>query len=169
MRRSGVVLVAAAALSALAGAPAHADRSAPVAGEPCPADFDTVMTQLPSGRDYLVCQAGPGGSGAWAPVDTPFPPNSRWLSYGPAMTLHGQGFRNPNLRSGAWTAIPLEPDAVCGAEQVAVVAAGVLAPPEVSQGEPGQPLMLAVLPKLFTVVLSGNCLWSEDQPPPIGW
>ncbi|TGD86598.1 hypothetical protein BayCH28_17195 [Mycolicibacterium sp. CH28] len=171
MWRTSAVVAIAVALSALFGAPApaKADEPVPAAGGPCPADFDNVMTQLPGGRDYLVCLAGPGGAAVWAPVETPFPPNSRWLSYGPAITLHGQGFRNPNLRSGQWTATPLGPDTVCGAEQVAVVAAGVLAPPEVSQGQPGQPLAFGVLPKLFTVVLSGNCLWSEDQPPLLGW
>mgnify|MGYP001806195228 CR=1 FL=1 len=118
------------------------------------------MTQLPGGRDFLLCQE----SGSWAPVFTPFDPAPRWLSYGPDITLHGQGFRNPNLRSGPWTASPLDPAAVCGADQVTVIGPGELAPVVHSAGQPGQPLQLEVLPKLFTIVLSGNCLWSEDQP-----
>jgi hypothetical protein len=159
VRRCGALaLVAAAALSFGAGT-AHADDPAPQAGAPCPIDWANVMTQLPGGSDYLVCE------GSWMPAPTPFDPAGRWLSYGPQITLHGQGFRNPNLRSGRWTASPLDPAAVCGADQVAVVSAGVLAPLVHSQSSPGQPMSLDVLPKLFTIVLSGNCLWSEDQPP----
>lgn len=161
MRRYGAPVVMAAAALAFA-APAHADAPVPQAGASCPQDFTNVMTQLPGGADFLVCQPIPDKPGSWTPVVTPFDPSSRWLSYGPEITLHGQGFRNPNLRSGRWTATPLDPDTVCGADQVTVVSAGVLAPLVHSQGEPGQQLQLDVLPKLFTIVLSGNCLWSEE-------
>jgi hypothetical protein len=160
--------VAAAALSSGAGF-AYADVPVPQAGASCAADLANVMTQLPGGRDFLVCQSRSDAPGSWAPVAVPFDPSSKWLSYGPEITLHGTGFRNPNLRSGQWTAIPLDPATVCGADQVAVVSAGVLAPVVHSQGQPGQQLQLDVLPKLFTVALSGDCLWSENQPPPIGW
>lgn len=171
MRRSGGWLAAAAAAGALTlGSPlAHADVPVPQAGAPCPGDFAGAMTQLPGGRDFLVCQAGPDEPGNWSPVVEPFDPNSRWVSYGPEITLHGQGFRNPNLRSGQWTATPLDPETVCGADQVTVIGPGELAPLAHSQGDPGQPLHLDVLPKLFTIALSGDCLWSEDQPPPLGW
>ncbi|AQT82875.1 hypothetical protein B1R94_16995 [Mycolicibacterium litorale] len=167
--RSGAALIAAVLAAVAVAAPARADEPVPQAGAPCPAGFGDVTTQLPGGADYLVCQAGPDVPGSWAPVVSPFPPNSRWLSYGPEIILHGQGFRNPNLRSGPWTATPLDPEATCSARQVAVVSAGVLAPPQDSQSEPGQPLSFDVLPKLFTVTLGGDCLWTEDQPPPLGW
>jgi hypothetical protein len=162
-------MTTAAVALGFAAAPAHADDPVPQAGAPCPVDFANVMTQLPGGRDFLVCQPVPDRPGSWAPVVTPFDPSSRWLSYGPEITLHGQGFRNPNLRSGRWTANPLDPATACSADQVTVVSAGVLAPLVHSQGEPGQPLQLDVLPRLFTIALSGDCLWSEDQPPGIGW
>ena len=87
---------------------------------------------------------------------------TKWFSYGPGITLHGQGFRNPNLSSGSWTASPLDPEAVCSAEQVTVVSAGVLAPPQSSRGEPGQTLSVELLPKLFTVTMTGDCLWSRE-------
>ncbi|BBY66367.1 hypothetical protein [Mycolicibacterium helvum] len=161
MRRCGALIAAVAAALASA-APAHADAPVPQAGAPCPQDFADVMTQLPGGADFLVCQAVPDQPGRWAPVVTPFDPASRWLSYGPEITLHGQGFRNPNLRSGQWTATPLDPATECAADQVTVVSAGVLAPLVHSQGQPGQPLRLDVLPKLFTIVLSGECLWSQE-------
>ncbi|BBY60265.1 hypothetical protein [Mycolicibacterium sarraceniae] len=160
MRRWGALIAVAAAALSFSG-PAGADADVPQAGATCPRELSDVMTQLPGGAEYLVCQAVPDRPGRWAPVLAPFDPSSRWLSYGPEITLHGQGFRNPNLRSGRWTATPLDPATVCGADQVTVVAAGELAPLVHSQGQPGQPLELEVLPKLFTIVLSGNCLWVQ--------
>ncbi|MCX2932854.1 hypothetical protein ORI20_21505 [Mycobacterium sp. CVI_P3] len=170
--RHCAVLAATASVAAafsLVAVPAHADNPVPAAGAPCLSAFANAMTQLPGGRDFLVCQADQDRPGRWAPVDTPFDPADTWLSYGPAITLHGQGFRNPNLRSGQWTAKPLAPDTVCGADQVTVVSAGVLAPLVHSEGPPGEQLQLEVLPKLFTITLSGDCLWTEDQPPGVGW
>lgn len=153
-RRSGYVLVL--AVAAVSGLPvAHADADPPVAGAACSAELDGVMTQLPGGADYLVCREP-----SWAPAATPFPPNDAWLSYGPAIVLHGQGFRNPNLISGLWTATPTEEGTRCGATQVTVVEPGVLAPPVVTEGQPGRPLDLAVLPQLFTIELTGSCLWT---------
>ena len=165
MWRCGALLAATATTAALAfaTAPAHADVAVPQAGAPCPADLADVMTRLPNVGDFLVCQA----SGSWAPVLDPFDPVSRWLSYGAGIVLHGQGFRNPNLRSGSWTATPLNPAAVCDADQVTVIGPGELAPVVHSLGEAGQPLQLTVLPKLFTITMTGDCLWSEDHPP--GW
>ncbi|KAA0112073.1 hypothetical protein [Mycolicibacterium sp. P1-5] len=166
MWRCGALLAATAASVALPFAivPAHADVPVPQAGTPCPADLADVMTRLPNVGEFLVCQH----SGNWTPVLDPFDPVSRWLSYGSGITLHGQGFRNPNLRSGRWTATPLDPNAVCGAGQVTVIGPGELAPVVLSQSDAGRPLQLDVLPKLFTITLNGDCLWSEDQPPAIG-
>ena len=160
MKRSAM-LVAAAVL--VAPAVAHADTPIPQAGAACADVLADAMTQLPSGSDFLVCRAAPDGSHVWAVAAVPFEPNDKWLSYASGIILHGQGFRNPNLSSGSWTATPLNPDTVCGAEQVTVVSAGVLAPPHNSQGEPGQPLAVELLPKLFTVTMTGDCLWSKDQ------
>jgi hypothetical protein len=165
MWRCGALLAATAATAALSSmAPARADAPAPQAGAPCPADLADVMTRLPNVGDFLVCQA----SGSWVPVLDPFDPAIRWLSYGSGITLHGQGFRNPNLRSGRWTAVALDPSTACGADQVTVIGPGELAPVVHSQGEIGRPLQLDVLPKLFTITMTGDCLWSEDQPPGMG-
>ena len=161
MTRRGRFALLAAVLAVplmLVAPPAGADADPPAAGSPCPAQLDGVMTQLPGGADYLACR-----DRFWAPVQTPFPPNDAWLSYGPAIILHGQGFRNPNLESGPWTATPLEEGTRCGATQVSVVEAGVLAPPVVAEGDVGRPLDLEVLPRLFTVELTGNCLWAEAK------
>jgi len=154
------VLVVAAVL--VAPAVAHADTPVPQAGAPCAEDLADAMTQLPDGRDFLVCQGQPDGSYAWAAATVPFDPADKWFSYGSGITLHGQGFRNPNLSSGNWTANPLDPETVCGAEQVTVVSAGVLAPPQNSRGEAGRPLSVELLPKLFTVTMTGDCLWSRE-------
>jgi hypothetical protein len=120
------------------------------------------MTVLPDGRNFLVCQAQ-GASYGWASVVVPFPPHNAWLSYGVEITLHGAGFRNPNLASGEWVAVPQSPDAQCSANQLTVTGPGTLAPPVVSQGVVGQPLRLRVLPKLFTVALNGDCLWTRTS------
>lgn len=165
MKRYGglAALVAAAALSC--GSPTgRADSPTPQDGAGCPAELSGVMTVVGDGRDFLVCQEQPGAGYRWIPVAGPFPPNDKWLSYGPPITLHGQGFRNPNLASGDWTAVPQDSQASCAAKQVTVVSAGVLAEPEVSQSGPGRPLALEVLPKLFTVELTGDCLWVRSEP-----
>lgn len=158
----------AAVLVLAAPAVARAEPTVPQPGAACSPDLADAMTQLPGGTDFLVCRDQPDGTLAWSPAPVPFDPNDKWLSYGVGITLHGQGFRNPNLSSGGWTATPLDPATVCGAEQVTVVSAGVLAPPETSRGEPGQPLSVEMLPKLFTVTMTGECLWSRDQTP-FGW
>ena len=154
-------LLSAVLVAALAWAPAtaQADPAAPELGASCPSELADAMTLLPDGQTYAVC--GQSGAGdVWSAVQTPFEPNGRWLSYGPPITLHGQGMRNPNLSSGRWTATPRDPQAVCRAEQKSVVEAGVLGAPEVSQAQAGQPLMLRLSSTLFSVDFSGNCLWT---------
>lgn len=139
---------------------AVADESVPQAGSPCADDLADAMTLLPDEATYVVCgQSGPGY--VWAPAATPFPPNDRWLSYGPPITLHGQGMRNPNLSSGQWTAAPRDPQTRCQVTQTTVVEAGVLAAPEVSEGQPGEPLSVEMKPALFYAELAGDCLWTK--------
>lgn len=167
VKRAAVPAVVAGLL--LCAGIAHADTAVPQAGAGCPEDQVDAMTQLPNGSDFLACRTGPDGSHTWTPVVTPFDPNDTWVSYGPAITLHGQGFRNPNLTSGRWIATPLDPASSCSAEQVTVVSAGVLAPPQLSSGEPGAPLSVDLLPKLFTVSLAGDCLWAKDSGFGFGW
>jgi len=167
MRRFSAMVAPATFAACLAlpwgSATASADTLVPQAGTPCPAALSGTMTALPDRGGYLACQGEPNAPNSWVPVVEPFPPNDKWLSYGPAMTLHGEGLRNPNLSSGQWTATPQDPAEKCTAEQITVVRAGVVAPPEISAGEPGQPLSLQVLPRLFSIKLSGDCLWSQSQ------
>jgi hypothetical protein len=97
----------------------------------------------------------------WQSVITPQPPNDRWLSFGPTMTLHGEGMRNPNVAPGAWTATPQDADSQCRAEQRAVVSAGEVGPPQVAESPEGQPLSFQLLPQLFSIEISGYCLWTR--------
>jgi len=116
------------------------------------------MTLLPDQTTYVSCTQS-GADSVWAPVGTPFPPNDRWLSYGPPITLHGQGMRNPNISSGQWTATPRGPLTQCQVTETTVVQAGELAPPEITEGAQNAPLTVEMKPKLFYVELAGDCLW----------
>lgn len=183
MIRIRVTAALVAALAAIFSPAAHADVVAPPAGLPCPGDLGGVMTKSSDGANYLVCvvpdcwlanqrlRNDPAAAGEmqicgngpyWVPVFTPFPPNDSWLSYGPPITLHGQGMRNPDVTSGDWTAAPLDPEAVCRAQEQTVVEAGVLSAAQVFEGEPGKPMAVPMLPQLFYLTLSGHCLWTRD-------
>lgn len=159
MKRFGAAILAAGAVLATPGL-AHAEPVPPQLGDGCSAELAGAMTLLTDGQTYAICQEVID-SAVWAAVPTPFDPNDTWFSYGPTITLHGQGMRNPNLRSGNWTATPQNPETSCRVEQQTVVEAGALSAPEVSQGEPGKPLDVEMLPKLFYADLSGDCLWAR--------
>lgn len=141
----------------LSSAVAIADPVAPQAGSSCSSSYAEVMTMPQGATMPLVCQGG-----RWQPVTTPQPPSAQWLSFGPQMTLSGEGRRNPNVASGAWTAVPQDSTTQCRAEQSTVVSPGVVSSPEVSEAQPGQPLELTILPRLFDIQLSGFCLWSRQ-------
>ena len=154
MRRTAIVITVLAA--ALATAPvATADPTAPQEGTACAADLTDVMTWPSDANMPLVCV-----NGQWQTVTSPPPPNDSWLSVGPPMTLHGQGLRNPSVTSGDWTATPLDANSRCRAEQRAVVEAGVVGPPQIAEGADGQQLSFRMLPQLFSIEMSGYCLWT---------
>ena len=161
MKRYRSVSLALAAAAMLAPGFAHADMRAPQLQAPCADDLAGAMTLLPDEQTYAVCQEGAAGN-AWTAAPVPFEPNDTWLSYGPAITLHGQGMRNPNLSSGSWTATPRDSETVCRVQQETVIEAGVLSTPQLTEGNPGQPLEVAMAPKLFYAELAGNCLWERD-------
>lgn len=154
-------LVAAALLAVVMTAPTAGadDEAAPQLRAGCAADLTGAMTQLPDQTTYVICrQPGP----VWTTAPVPFPPNDTWLSYGPPITLHGQGMRNPNLTSGSWRATPRNPGTACRVTQTTVVAAGELAEPQVTEGEKGQPLAVSMQPALFYAELAGDCLWARQ-------
>lgn len=152
------VVAAASALLVLAGPPsmAHAEPVVPQVNTPCADSLDAALTQLPDLTTVLVCKGG-----RWLIFDDPYPTSDRWLTYGPEATLHGEAQRNREIDSGEWVGFPQEPGGRCTAEQVAIADTGSLGQPQISTGEPGQPLALSLRPLLFTVELGGYCLWQR--------
>ena len=156
MRRATAITMASLAAALWSPAVATADPVAPQPDTPCASNLSDVMTWPPGAKMPLVCRAQ-----QWQLVATPQPPNDRWLSYGPAMTLHGEGLRNPSVKSGDWTAVPQDANSGCRAVQRAVVEAGVVGPPQVAESAAGQPLSFQVVPRLFSIEMSGYCLWTQ--------
>jgi hypothetical protein len=148
----------AAVLAVSLATPAAADSATPQPGEPCPANLAGAMTIPPAARTPLVCDGGT----RWDAVTDAYPVSDRWLSYGPAIELHGQGRTNPSMLSGVWTGTPTTAGDRCHASQVAVrLDAPALGAPRVDDGEPGRPLALQVAPTMATIELSGDCLWQR--------
>jgi hypothetical protein len=154
--RKTVIAVAVLA-GGLASAPvACADPAVPQQNTQCTSSLSGVMTWPADAKMPMECL-----NGQWQAVTLPQPPNDRWLSFGPAITLHGEGQRNPSVQSGNWTATPQDPASQCRAEQQSVVSPGVVSPPQVSESKAGQPLSFQMVPRLFTIALSGYCLWER--------
>ncbi len=142
---------------------AHAQPPQPVPpapDAPCSDTFAGAMARLADGKTNLVC-SDQGGGYQWSQHNYPYPLSDRWLTYGPVLTLHGQGMRNPEMLSGDWTGDPQDRNSVCNAEQVTVLGPGHVSPPETVTGEPGRTLEFNVSPTMFTIALSGNCLWQK--------
>jgi hypothetical protein len=137
---------------------ASADPVVPQPDTPCASELSGVMTWRQGAKMPLVCLEG-----HWQDVTTPQPPNDRWLSVGPPMVLHGEGMRNPSVKSGEWTATPQDPNTQCRAEQQTVAGPGVLNAPEVAESKPGEPLDVQLLPRLFSIQLSGFCEWVKQD------
>jgi|SRR5215207_11114163 len=150
------MVVATVAILPWTPAVASADPVLPQPGTPCAPDLANTMTWPPDAEVPLECLEN-----RWQAVITPQPPNDRWLSLGPTMTLHGQGMRNPNVAPGAWTATPQDDNSQCRAEQQAVVSAGEVGPPQVAESPKGRPLSFLLLPQLFSIEMSGYCLWTR--------
>lgn len=158
--------MAAAAVTAVAltaPAVAHAQPAQPQPAGQCSENLSGALTQLPDLRTLLECRALPGLGYQWQVFDSPYPNSDRWLTYGPTVTLHGEGQRNREINSGQWTAYPQDGETRCTVSQVAVVSAGEVSPPQLVTGEPGQPLKFTAVPLLFTIEMSGNCLWQRED------
>lgn len=119
------------------------------------------MARLSDQKLTLVCQRQASQDYRWTIVTSDYPSSDRWLTYGPELTLRGEGTRNHDLRSGDWIARPQDPDSQCIEEQIAVVSAGVVSSPHEEAGEAGQQLSFRVLPNLFSITMKGYCLWSK--------
>jgi hypothetical protein len=154
---------AAVAAIAVGTAPLAGAAPAPQPGASCSQAISGAMAQLSDAMTFLQCRNQQGGESRWQSPDSPYPNSSRWLTYGPALTLHGEGQRNREIDSGEWIGYPQASDTQCKAAQLDNTAEGERTLPQVSTGEPGQPLRLRVLPMLFTVELRGYCLWQKVQ------
>ena len=144
--------------SACPSAVAHAEPADPEPGVACAGTPGGTLTRLTDSRTVLQCR-----DAQWVPLAETYPSGDTWLTYGPALTLHGQARRNPEMKAGTWVGIPHDPNSTCSASASDVVVAGQLAPPRGSTGEPGQPLKLALSTQLFSIELSGRCLWQRQS------
>src|SRR5260370_35290287 len=151
------MVVATLALLLSTPAVASADPVLPQSGTPCSSDLSGAMTWLPDEKSPLECL-----NNQWQAMTSPQPPNDRWLSFGPAMTLHGEGLRNPNVASGTWTAKPQDANSSCRAEQRAVLGPGEVGQSQVAESPKGQPLSFQVVPQLFSIQMSGYCMWTRS-------
>ncbi len=159
----GLVAAVASAVGMFSGSPAIAEPVTPQPGAPCSESIAGALTQLPDLMTVVQCRNQRGGEYRWQPFESPYPKSDRWLTYGPQLTLHGEGQRNREIDSGDWLAYPQVSDTRCRAAQLDLTGEGERTPPQVSTGEPGQPLQLRLLPLLFTVELQGFCLWQKVQ------
>jgi hypothetical protein len=142
---------------------ARADPEPPGPDTPCAEGVAGALTQLPDHKTLVRCQKQQDNDFGWQIFTAPYPNSNRWLTYGPQLILLGEGQPNREIDSGDWIAYPQVAEGQCTAEQQAVVRAGELSSPQISTGERGQPLQLQLLPLLFTVELTGPCLWQKVQ------
>lgn len=138
----------ACAVAVLTAAPPTA-LADPPSSSVCP---EGALTSVPDGR--LQCRAG-----QWQPSTNIDPAGGQWLTYGPPLTLSGTGRRNPEIASGSWVGQPQEPKSRCHAEQVPLANPAETA--AVATGDPGQPLSVHIPPSLYSITLSGDCLWQR--------
>jgi hypothetical protein len=158
---ASVALLVAVASVCSSRTAAWADPVVPQVDTPCPAVFADAMTSLPDAKIPLICAAQPDGNYEWQTVTSAYPVSDRWLSYGPELKLHGEGLRDGRIKSGDWVATPQDADTQCRAEQIAVVNAGVVGPPQIDEAAKGKPLSFRIVPQLFSIQMTGFCLWAK--------
>ena len=141
-----------------AAPPAQADPVPPQPDTACAAELDGALTGAAGSDALLQCR-----DGGWQPYTEVYPASDRWLTTDAPLTLHGQGMRNPEVHAGQWTGTPQDGESACTSTQIDVVAAGELAAPQTLTGDPGRPLEFPVSAKLFSVTLSGFCLWQRSS------
>lgn len=173
MNRRALALTAAAATTVVVGGGALAYTLAsadPGSQEPAPApaldascaeNLDGAVTELPGQaedgrRNFIECR-----SGSWQAFTAEYPSSDRWLSNDTGLELHGQGVRNAEMFAGTWTGTPQTPDTVC-ATKYSDATGGKIADPVTATADPGQPVSFEASDWLFSVTLTGDCLWQRD-------
>ena len=96
-----VTAMVVAATATLGSTIASAEPVVPQPDTPCAAEMAGALTKLPDYKTVLECR-----NNQWQIFDSPFPNSDRWLSYGPELTLSGEGVRNREIDSGDWIAHP---------------------------------------------------------------
>lgn len=139
--------------------PGPSETSAPTADASCTQSGALATNgEAITGNNLHLLQCT---NGTWQQFDDPYPSSDLWLTTGPELMLHGQGRRNPEVKAGPWTATPQTTEAKCGAEVVDVLGAGETSEPRMFSADAGQPLSFEISDHLFTVKLSGYCLWQR--------
>src|SRR5262245_16851006 len=87
----GAAAVVTAAVLLTVPAVASAEPAVPQAGAPCSEVVAGALTQLPDFMTVLQCRKQRFGEFRWQTFDSPYPNSDRWLTYGPQLTLHGEG------------------------------------------------------------------------------
>lgn len=161
--RNQVASAGVALVMALTATQAEASAApAPQPDTPCSESLAGALAQVQDDWRFLECVNQAPAGWRWQFFAGDYPSSTRFLSYGPTLTLHGEGRRNPEIKSGHWIAYPQDPDSQCAAQQTTVNSSGPgVAPPVTVAGEPGRALDLQVLPLLFSIEMSGNCLWQQ--------
>lgn len=142
----------------------HQPDVAPAAGASCSAGLDGAVTALPvqtgdpsNRKNLLRCSEG-----SWQVDNDEYPSSDRWLVSQPELVLHGQGVRNAELFAGTWTGTPQTPETVCTAV-VRDATGGTVAAPQTVTAPAGKPAKFEASNWLFTVTLTGNCLWERSE------
>lgn len=173
MNRRALALTAAAATAvvvgggALAFTLANADpgnpepTTSPALDGPCAESLDGAVTELPGQaddgrRNFIECR-----NGAWQSFTAEYPSSDRWLSNDTGLELHGQGVRNAEMFAGTWTGTPQSTDGVCTVAY-SDATGGKIADPVTATAEPGQPVTFEASNWLFSITLTGDCLWQRS-------
>jgi hypothetical protein len=150
--------------------PAHADTPVvPRADTPCSphlANVRTVNHDAPPAQPYTVLMCENRGTRGYVwksvPVSVSFP-ITKWLSVGPDDGVTLLGDRREVNAPSSWVGTPQEEDAQCIAEQEPLLRNGYIGHPTAVAGGTGIPLYFDVMANLFSLQLSGNCLWTEVE------
>ena len=126
----------------------------PATDTSCTPELEGVMSKRATSDVAMLCK-----DRMWWPQPVDAPPSDRWVTFGPTLTMRGQGLPNPNVVQGSWLATPIGPWTRCRSMQQSGVAPGAISPPLEDQGPPNQPMLFQIDPNMVSTQFSGYCLW----------